>query len=723
MRVSRPEAASQPSKDSLGFIPEVQGLRTLALVLVVVFHIWFGRVSGGVDVFLLVSAFLMTRSLTVRSEHWHRPRPLHTILGRFARLLPLAAAVILLTVLAAWLLLPRHEWQAVNWDALASLFYVENWRLISTQADYYAADAAGTSLFQHFWSLSIQGQIFIVWPLLHLLGYWLACRFAAPVRQTLFALFGVVFAASFIWSVVLTGLNQQVAYFDTLARTWEFAAGSLLALALPWIRLSTRWRSITGWLGVLLLVTCGMLLPVDSTFPGFAALWPVTAAALVILAAGAPTTAGADRLLARKWMGVIGGYTYALYLVHWPVLLLYRNGVGSPTLTLADGIIVMAISAAISVALVHLVERPAARMLKKSTAAGAAGPTPDAAHPTPRIRTSPAFVIVACLFLGTVLAGGGEYVRAQSANAEEEQEEQALTGETVAPPPTPTPTELDLSPGWDPVVLELGAEAPDLATTSNPLPGADTIEHQWVGEGSNCEEHTTPPGTDGICIETELNPEQPTALFVGNSHTQQFTALGYASASVANFPNVRLQAGPGCPFLEGDDLKEDACGQTWNAALDYVAAEQPEVVVLLGTMSQYGEADKPMTGVPGWIDKVREASPETSVVVLRDSPRFAVSPYECAVANGWDAPSCVNEVAPPVDATFITEIETAGATWVDLTEHICPGGECRPQVGQVVVWFDDNHLTGAFVRTLAQHFADAVAEDVPDWPKEIYARP
>lgn len=701
------------SDTSLRFIPEVQGLRTLALLLVVTFHIWFGRVSGGVDVFLLVSAFLLTRSLTVRAEEGNPARPLETILRRFARLLPVAAAVIVLTVLASWLLMPRHTWAATHWDALASLFYLENWHLIALQVDYYAGSHAATSLFQHFWSLSVQGQIFILWPLLHVFGGWLAQRTDKPVRRVLLWLFGGVFTASFVCSVWLTAVDQQVAYFDTFARTWEFAAGSLLALALPWLRLGARARAILGWLGVALLVTCGMILPVDSTFPGFAALWPVAAALLVVLAAGAPTRFGADRLLTQRWFSGIGGYTYALYLVHWPVLLLYRHVTGQDALGLVDGFVIMLLSAAISVVLVHLVERPAAKWLQARTQ-----------EPAPRIRRArlaPAALVAVCLVLGTVLTGGGELVRNAATKAEAAQAEAALGGETVTP--EPTPTQDDLSPGWDPVLLELGAEAPELPAVADPLPGAANIEYQWVGEGNHCTEHITPPGTDGICWEAEVDPEAATVLFVGNSHTQQFAELGYAAAEIAGAPNVRIQAGPGCAFREGDDEVEDACGKTWRAALEYVTAEHPEVVVLLGTMSQFGTADEPMTGVPGWVEKIRAASPETEVVVLRDSPRFEVPPYNCALVNGWDATDCQSPAPASVDAAFIAEVEAAGATWVDLNPYICPEGICRPQVGEVVVWFDDNHLSAAFVHTLAQHFADAVVESVPEWPAEIYLRP
>ncbi|WP_176386797.1 acyltransferase family protein [Gulosibacter sp. 10] len=718
----------------LGFIPEVQGLRTLALLLVVVFHIWFGRVSGGVDVFLLVSAFLLTRSLAAASEAGARPAPLRTILQRFARLLPVAAAVIVLTLLAAWLLVPRHLWGDTNWDALAALFYVENWRLILENVDYYAGGDAASSLFQHFWSLSVQGQIFILWPFLHLLGYGIARRLGRGVRGVLIALFGAVFAVSFAWSVWLTAADQQVAYFETGARAWEFAAGSLLALVLPALRLGPALRALLGWLGVAMLVACGFVLPVESTFPGFAALWPVAAAALVIAAAGAPTRLGADRLLTRRWFGGLGHYSYALYLVHWPVLILYRRLGGLEEVPLLDGLWIMAISAAASALLVHLVERPAARAVGRRVPgfvrAGPLRRTPllrparrfAAALRSPRIRSTPAATVAVCLVAAGLVAGGGELVRSQLAAAEAGHAQDALSGGT--PAPSPEPTEEDRSPGWDPITIEVGAEAPGLPSVADPLPGAGSIEYEWAGEGAECAEYDTPPGTDGVCFESlGAGPDAPTALFVGNSHTQQFAAIGYRTAEISESLNVRLQAGPGCPLRDGDLEADDACGKTWRAALDYIANERPEFVVLVGTMSAAGEADEPMTGAPEWIEQALESSPGTSVIVLRDSPRFETAPYECGLANGWDASACEVPAPPAVDPGFIAEVEAAGGTWTDLSEHICPDGVCRPQVGGVVVWFDENHLTATYVKTLVQHFADAVAEDVPDWPAELYARP
>ncbi|SJM66200.1 acyltransferase 3 [Gulosibacter sp. 10] len=715
-----------------GFIPEVQGLRTLALLLVVVFHIWFARVSGGVDVFLFVSAFLLTRSLTASSEAGRAPEFGRAVLRRFARLMPVAVVVIAATLLAVWLFLPRHTWGAVNWDAFYSVLYVENWRLILEQVDYYGGTDAAANPFQHFWSLSVQGQIFILWPLVHLLGFHLARRLRRGVRGVLIGLFGAVFATSFAWSVWYTAVDQRAAYFDTGARAWEFAAGSLLALVLPSLRIGPALRLLLGWLGVAMLVTCGFVLPVESTFPGFAALWPVAAGALVILAAGAPTRFGADRLLTRRWFGGLGQYSYALYLAHWPVLVLYERLARIDEPSLLDGLWIMAISAAASVLLVHLVERPAARALgrhvptrpggrdaahpSKRGAAHPSGRSPGALRP-PRRRDTAAATVVVCLAGGLVAAGGSELARWGLSTAATQRTEQVLLGESAVDAHLPATERA-------PIELGIGAEGPELDPVDDPYPGARAMEYEWSSAGSPCADHLPPPDTPGFCFETESGAaDAGTVLFVGNSHAQQFSAIGYQTAALSGRLDVRLQSSPGCGLREGDLEAEGPCGETWRAALGYIGAERPEFVVVVGTMSAVAGEDEPMTGVPGWIERVRDASPETAVIVLRDNARFESAPYECGVEHGWDSPECEAPVAPPVDPAFVAEIEAAGGVWADLTEHICPEGVCRPQVGEVAVWFDDDHLTATFVKTLAQHFADAIAERVPEWPAELYARP
>lgn len=208
------------------FRPEIQGLRAVGVALVVLYHVWLGRVSGGVDAFLRVPAFLMTGKFVARHR---RGEPTHLLkhwLHVFRRLLPAAAVTIAGTVIAAVVALPPTRWSAALEEGFASLTYAENWVLLRDAVDYYAQDDALASPFQHFWSLSIQGQPFILFPLLFVAFGALARRRGLAYEKVLAVGFAAVFAASFAFSVWSAAVDQEQAYFSLPARVWEFALGS-----------------------------------------------------------------------------------------------------------------------------------------------------------------------------------------------------------------------------------------------------------------------------------------------------------------------------------------------------------------------------------------------------------------------------------------------------------------------------------------------------------------
>ncbi len=298
--------------------PELQGLRAVAVALVVVYHVWFGRVSGGVDVFFVISGFLLTGQLARAAGRG----PLE--LGRrwsrtLVRLLPCAVVVLVATVVAGTLLLPEGRWPQTLREVVAAALFLENWRLAADAVDY-AARSTMSSPVQHFWSLSIQGQFFLVWPLLVALVALAARGDAARVRAHLTVATLGVFAASLTFSVVLTATNQPLAYFHSLTRLWEFALGGLLALTIDTVRLARRTRVHLGWIGLVGLLACGAVLRVGAVFPGIAALWPTGCAVLVLLAGDTGARCGADRLLTSRPLRYVGDLSYPLYLWHWPVL-------------------------------------------------------------------------------------------------------------------------------------------------------------------------------------------------------------------------------------------------------------------------------------------------------------------------------------------------------------------------------------------------------------------
>ena len=346
--------------------PELHGLRGLAIALVVLYHVFFDRVSGGVDVFLFISAFFLTGSFVRRMEDGRPLAPLAYWARTFKRLLPPAVLVILVTLGGVRLLLPPSTWMPAINDAIASLLQVENWLLIHRGTDYEAATGT-TSPLQHFWSMSIQGQVFLLWPLLFALCAVLVRRFGLSPRRVTAALFVLIAVASFAWSVSATATQQEVAYFDTTTRVWEFAAGSLLALwpaANPTATSTGRSRQLRvalGWAGLALLISTGALIDGRSMFPGWIALIPLLGAGGVFLAGTTGSRVGADRLLSSRPVSFLGDVSYGLYLIHWPLLTLTVLATGRESAGLLRGTLIIAVSLVLAWLLTRVVDTPIRR--------------------------------------------------------------------------------------------------------------------------------------------------------------------------------------------------------------------------------------------------------------------------------------------------------------------------------------------------------------------------
>ncbi len=348
-RVDRPVAERR-------FRPELQGLRALAVGLVVIYHVWVGRVSGGVDVFFVISGFLLAGQMTRAAErgavdvlaYW----------GKTAkRLLAPTSIVLAGVVLASLAILPQSRWPQTVHEIVASALFFQNWQLAADSVDYYAAHNTA-SVVQHLWSLSIQGQFYLLFPLTVVLVALVARRVGADVRRAVTAALVVLSLGSLAYSVVLTATSQQLAYFHSATRLWEFTLGGLLAVAGSGLTLP-RWVAIAvGWIGVLGLVLTGVVLDVEGGFPGYLALWPVLCALAILLAGETRHRLGADRFLSSPVMQYLGNISFPLYLWHWPVLLFTLALTRQPDLGPEGGLVVIALSVLLAVMTRHLVEVP-----------------------------------------------------------------------------------------------------------------------------------------------------------------------------------------------------------------------------------------------------------------------------------------------------------------------------------------------------------------------------
>lgn len=314
--------------------PEIQALRAVAIGCVVLYHFWPAALPAGfvgVDVFFVVSGFLITGLLLRDVERFDRVRLREFYVRRIRRILP--AALVLLSACAAATLLfvPRIEWRPFLQQILSSALYVQNWHLARDSQIPRRADLESTPV-QHFWSLSVEEQFYLVWPLLIIAALWLAVRLG---RRRVLVVAGVLAAAtvaSFVHGVVLTGQDHNLAYFSTLSRAWEFGVGGLLALlpALAGERLR-RTRVVAAWVGLVAIAVAARTFTDHELFPGAIALVPVLGTAAIIWAGmprAALSLAPVAGLRPVQWFG---GISYSLYLWHWPIIMFTPYLTGRPS--------------------------------------------------------------------------------------------------------------------------------------------------------------------------------------------------------------------------------------------------------------------------------------------------------------------------------------------------------------------------------------------------------
>ena len=657
------------------FRPEIQGLRALAVLMVVTYHVWMGRVSGGVDVFLFISAFLMTLQFVRKHDRGVRTNLLRHYLHVFWRLLPLAALVILAVLIVGRFLYPATQWGGLLTQAWSSLLYAENWTLKALAVDYYADNHALASPLQHFWSLSIQGQVFILWPLIFLVSSGVARARGIGYRKLLAFVFGAVLLLSLTFSIWYTATSQAEAYFDTFARLWEFALGSLLALGLKHLALPVMVRVVLGWAGVVAMLACGFVIDVQGAFPGVAALWPTLSAAAVIVAGWTGSPFGVDRILSSKPLLSLGGNSYALYLWHWPVLVFALMVRERENADGKLGFAVVVLSLALAYASTWLVEK---RLRTWS-------------WPDLRGRNA----LAACAAVVALVSAPLGYWQLNH---------NAKVSAPISATERDNPGARTLDPDY---VARSSPEAPV-------MPPAEKVATDWVSLDGPCPEEFKPKGGKEVVERCGFQAPpsgeaSKTVMMLGHSHAEQFMAAVKPLAAQENWNLIAQQKG-GCAFSPVEATGDKACDEYNRDVWSYVQQVKPDLVITMATQSV---PDSPREELSAGFESMAEELEKLGIEVLgiRDNPRSARNLSTCAIAKGDDDPSCSLERSSVVAPEPVYEDEKYGESlgsvkFMDLTDRICTTSACPPKVGNIWVYLDENHLTGTYAASLAPAFEE-----------------
>jgi peptidoglycan/LPS O-acetylase OafA/YrhL len=345
-----------PSGDEAGtapgdraFRPDVQGLRAVAILLVVLYHAGVPGITGGfvgVDVFFVISGFVITGVLLRQREATGRTSVVQFYGRRARRIIPAASLVIVVTVIAAYYFLGPLTGQETAVDGKWAALFLANFHFAASSTNYLASQQPPSAL-QNYWSLAVEEQFYVIYPTLFLVTAHVARRMSLRARLTVVLV--VVIAASYAYSIILTPTNAPLAFFSPFTRAWELALGGLIAVSSPSLQRLPQWASATSsWVGIVAIVLASLTLTSATVYPGTLVILPVVGAGLVIAGGVAQPAWGAEWLLRLKPFQLLGLISYSLYLWHWPILIIatQRRGVASLPVWDNVGLLVIATAAA-----------------------------------------------------------------------------------------------------------------------------------------------------------------------------------------------------------------------------------------------------------------------------------------------------------------------------------------------------------------------------------------
>lgn len=705
-------------------VASIQALRAIAVVFVVLNHFFPAHLPGGyigVDIFFVVSGFLISshllRELKGGSLNFSR-----FYLRRARRLLPASLLVLALICLAISLSKPS-AWQVANLkDAAAAAVYGVNWWLAAKSVDYFA-DSGFSSPVNHYWSLSVEEQFYLLWPALMYFSLRIAIARTRRTAESLIpvvigVLMATILALSLISAILAIHHNRSAAYFLTYTRAWEFAAGGIAALMLGNLknRLQAGWVKPLFGVAWLTLIASSRILRPEAGVPGLAAV-PVVLAAVIVLVIGDDH----GSLLARRIIGFapvqwIGDISYSLYLWHWPLLILAPLALGVAKLGIAHRIVLLGISLALSA------------ITKRQVEDRFRFPGPAQKHAARSLGNAPALAayllmsasLESCAFLGARL------LESKSIKAGEQLYRLSL----------------DPGPCFGARATEPGASCPD----SHRLAEWDFAMESWktqinvFPDGAVakrfpnfdlCQNKLGDPALAPCEFGAAENAAKRRIALLGDSHAGMWEAA-LAAFVVPRGIRVQTYLASSCAITADDRSLayylqpeyREAC-RIWRraAAAAIIADKRIDTVVISDNSYEH----KIFNGADSWSEDDGRGIAEIlrrfraagkRLVVIDDVPFLLFSlPDDCLARTRTNNDPCtVDETQIPASTPLgrgVALMPPGEIDYLNFKDVFCDGVVCHTVIGGIPAYMDMNHITAPFARSLAARIEKLIAKNDP----------
>lgn len=684
------------------FRNDIQGLRALAVLLVLLFHAGLPFLAGGyvgVDVFFVISGFLITTTLLTEIRITGGISLVRFYARRAKRILPAASVVLVAVGIFTVLFLPRTRWPDTAIQILGSASYAVNWLFANDAVNYLNIDDAPSPVL-HFWALAVGEQFYVIWPLLLIVALALSKKKSSrrsnyrlggeQNRRAGFIVLGVALLVlpSLLWSVYYTHVNPAAAYFVTTTRLWELGVGAVVAVfAVSLARLPTWTRLALGWTGLAAIVGAALLFGPTTAFPGYAALLPTLGTAAIIIGGlNGLSSQGVGRLLSLRPVTWVGDISYSLYLWHWPAIVIGTYLLG--TLSLTAGLAIVALSFIPAYLTYRFIERPLLRSPRLSNDHGAALRLGGTLMIATAMMTVAILAIPAPSSAGNV--GGGSALASKSG------------ADLLATDPTVGIARDTVGP-FLPSAMKAADDYPSIYKDGCHLGEVDSEVRP--------------------CSYGDLDSDFVVAL-VGDSHAAQWLPA-LSQIALANKWRLEAYTKSSCPFADvtigsGSRINE-SCAQ-WNAGMTAALTGTAKPDLVLTSAYKYSVvensavlgAEESVQAMAAGMRRTWEllGASGVNVVSIVDTPVMGINVPECVSENPTSLTQCaVNRdqafagvgQTEPIAASSLSTVSV-----VDIDEYICPETTCAPVIGNVLVWRDSQHITATYSKTLSNVLGSAI---------------